>query len=189
MQQLVVLDPMGVTVTLVPRETRQVGAISKDRFGSVRDVDEDKVEGWTHEPLKRHFIGLLGEFAFAKHYGLTVDTETYLRSDDGDDFLVALDDERTAVDVKTTPHEDGRLLVKQDSVDSDLYVLAVLEDAVPDKGEYVDVRLAGSASRERVLSGSVSELHGHRNHWLDQFDLDQIPDPESITEVSDRAGS
>lgn len=189
MRQLVVLDPMSVTVTLVPRETRQAGTISEDRFESVRDVDESKVEGWTHEPLKRHFIGLLGEFAFAKHYGLTVDTETYLRSDDGSDFLVALDGEQTTVDIKTTPHEDGRLLVKQDKVDSDLYVLAVFEDAVPDKGEYVDVRLAGSASRESVSSASVSEIHDHRNYWLDQFDLDPIPDPESITEVSDRTGS
>lgn len=181
---------MTAQVRLRPREVRQIQEIAPERQKPKEDIDESRVEGWAHDPEDRHYYAVLSEWAFAKHYGLQIDTETYARSDQGRDFRVRIDSEKFGgevvdIDIKSSPVDDPELLVKTDSVESDYYVLARFPNGVPrDESECV-VELVGGVTRERLLKREPRESlnYGHENYHVQPKYLSELPATEAVQPV------
>ena len=95
----------------------------------------------TANPYAVHLEGLGGEIAFAMKFNLFPDL-TFAPREGGSDFKTR---SGSTVDVKTTRHENGHLLVSPDKArnPSDLYVLMV--------GEFPAFRYVGYAPKERVF--------------------------------------
>jgi hypothetical protein len=128
------------------------------------------------DPEERNFVGLMGELAFAKHGGLTVDTEEYEKTDGGEDFNVELDGSYCTLDVKTVQKGPRALFVKEGCASADYYVLGHLDEP--------RVEFLGMASREQLLSTPLSETpYDHRNHEIPVTDLNPIPEPEALNPV------
>jgi len=104
-----------------------------------------------------HIIGLLGEVAFAKHFGLQVDSEVHeWHGDDGWDF----DWHGKKIDVKTCLYfDEPQLKVRIDKIvpDVDVYVLCAVK-----KTEMQHVDIIGYATRE-MLNGAERKKYGD---WL-----------------------
>jgi hypothetical protein len=167
---------MPTTVTLSPRMRRQAERIARRRVMNDRTV-YGRAEGELSEgPLSRHLIGALGEFAFATHYDLEVNSDDQW-TDPGYDFLVDSEGDRVTVDVKTTRHRDGALLVPTDQVDADWYVVAYVSDV-----EATEVDLLGKASSSVVLNGSTesSPVGDWTNRLVSQAELRPLPDQASL---------
>lgn len=181
---------MSVQVRLSPREVRQIQEIAADRQKPKEDIDESRVEGWTHDPEDRHYFGVLSEWAFAKHYNLEIDSETYPRSDQGIDFRVRIDSEEfdgdaVDVDVKSSPADDPELVVKVKNVNADYYVLARFPNGVPrDESECV-VELVGGVTEERLINREPRESlnYGHDNYHVQSKYLSELPPTEAVQPV------
>lgn len=181
---------MTVQVRLRPREVRQIQEIASERQRPKDDIDESRVEGWGHDPEERHYYAVLSEWAFAKHYDLQIDTETYLRSDQGRDFRVRIDSEEfdseiVDVDIKSSPVDDPELMVKVKNIDADYYVLARFPDGVPhDESECV-VELVGGVIRDRLLNREPRESpnYGHENYHVQPKYLSELPAKEAVQPV------
>ncbi|MFC7323585.1 hypothetical protein ACFQMF_03200 [Halorubrum rutilum] len=185
---------MPVSVEVTPRYVRRARQISQERMGSFEDNDEwysDAGEqGWGHEAHKRHFIGALGEMAFAIYYDLQVDTETFSRTDGGSDFRVRFaerdaSDETVEVDVKCSPAENPDLIVETDSVDADYYVQCRLPHGPPENDERTTVEMLGGATKEMLLNREPrrSLKYGHYNYHVGPEYLLELPPPGAVQPI------
>jgi len=107
----------------------------RDRRLSVQTVDDlaasrtrihdDTTRSTVQVLPDRDIIGVLAEDAFERLSGLPMDRRAKKSGDDGADFLTA---GGLRVDIKATPREDGRLMVKtQRAGKAHIYVLAVVD--------------------------------------------------------------
>lgn len=169
---------MPTTVSLSPRIQRQAERLARGRItpAEERTVYVQAEEELSESPLSRHIIGALGEFAFATHYELEVDSDDQW-TDPGYDFLVEVTGEPVKIDVKTTRYRDGSLLVPTDRVKADWYIVAYVPDA-----EATDVELLGGASSTVVLESPTvsSPVGGWENHAVPQAKLLPLPDRGSV---------
>lgn len=177
---------MPTTVHLSPRMRRQAERIARGRVMDDRTVYGQAAADESHDSLSRHVTGALGEFAFAAHYDLEVDPDDEW-TDPGYDFLVDFEGDHVSVDVKTTRHRDGVLLVQTGQVSADWYVLAYVPDA-----EAAEVVLLGSASSDAVLNAPTesSPLGDWTNHRVSKAELRPLPEPAALEpyDTSRRSG-
>lgn len=118
----------------------------------------------------------MGELAFAKYAGLTVDIEEYDHTDGKGDFLVRYDGQRAYIDVKTAKKEPYALFVKEGGVSADYYVQGHLEGRC--------VTFLGMASADAVRNTELQETpYPHRNHVIRNEDLEPIPSPENLQPI------
>ena len=178
---------MAIPVRLRPREVRQIREIAFDRYEPKKDIDESRVNGWAHTPEKRHYCGVLSEWAFAKYYGLQIDSKIYPRSDQGVDFRVRIDSEEfdsevVDVDVKSSPTDDPELMVKMGEVDADYYVLSRFPGGVPQNESECIVELVGGATREMLLNREPRESlkYGHENYHVQPRYLLELFETEAV---------
>ena len=114
-------------------------------------------------PLSKNYeyVGLKGEFQFAKEFGFEIDEELRPSGDKGIDFKSAIG----TIDVKTA-RKAYNLIVEENKVDSDIYVLA----------KYIDntdtVKLLGWEIKEKVLEAPVRDFgYGIINHYIPKNNL------------------
>jgi len=119
-----------------------------------------------HNPVKQQNslledkdpMGMLGEMAFALITGHAVDLEQRIEGDDGYDFIVPL---KFTVDVKTTlkTNKSHNLMVKEGDVHADIYVLAMVENDIPD--------FVGWAWGKQVKAAPTKDFRaGYQSHYI-----------------------
>ena len=110
--------------------------------------------------------GMIGEYAFGKHYNLFMDITLHPRKGGGDFVRNG-----KIIDVKATKRPDGNLitpLAKQGTTDVDVYVLAIVQ------GNVVD--LIGYATRDDFLQDENIRPLGHsKGYFLDRSALRKLP--------------
>lgn len=169
---------MSVSVELRPRFVRRARQLAKERNRSFQESQtfDNDTDTWGVDPEERNFRGLMGELAFAKYAGLQIDPSVHRRTDGGHDFEVILNGQRTTVDIKTASKEPKALMVKEDAVNADYYVLGHLNGQT--------VTFYGGATRTSVRNGLPKESpYGHTNLTLGIDYLEPLPDPEEIKPV------
>jgi hypothetical protein len=170
---------MGKSVEIPPRLVRTVYRMGSDRNQSFEELEgwDNDAERWGVDPEDRHVIGLMGEMAFAIYADLEINTEIVRWTDDGIDFEVAIDGVERTLDVKTSQKEPYVLPVEEDSVNSDYYVLAHLDDTT--------VTFYGTATKEMVLNREPERTwFEHDNHQVSISSLNPMPDSDSIVSES-----
>lgn len=184
---------MAISVRLNPREVRQAQRLGKQRYEPKKDLDESQVDGWRHDPEDRQYYSVLSEWAFAKHYNIEIDSQIYLRSDQGRDFRVRIDSdefdsETVDVDVKSSPVDDPDLEVDIDSVDADYYVLCRFPEGVPKDESECIVELVGGAPKEMLLRQEPrwSERYEHYNYHIKPKFLRELPSPDAVEPVEEK---
>ena len=147
-------------------------------------------QGWGHKPPKRRFMGVLGEMAFATHYDIQIDTETYFRTDGGIDFNVRIAQQDFAdgtigVDVKSSLVENPDLMVKTESVDADYYVQCRLPDGLPESDERTTIEMMGGATKKMLLNREArySLKYDHYNYHVSPEYLLDLPGSDEIKAV------
>ncbi len=185
---------MPVRVEVTPRYVRRGRQITQERMESFEDNEDwyrDAGEqGWGHEAHNRHFIGVLGEMAFATYYDLQVDTETFSRTDGGADFCVRFTerdtpDETVEVDVKCSPAENPDLIVETESVDADYYVQCHLPNGPPENNKQTTVEMMGGATKEMLLNREPRKSlnYGHYNYHVAPQYLLNLPSPSEVQPI------
>jgi hypothetical protein len=121
-----------------------------------------------HNPIKQQDaliedkdpMGMLGEMAFALITGHAVDLEQRIEGDEGYDFIVPL---KFTIDVKTTAktEKSNNLMVQEGKVKADIYVLAMVENDMPDFVGWAWVNRLRLRLLETFARLSKS-LHSHR---------------------------
>lgn len=159
-------------VTLDREHIEKALELAERRNDSYYAIDGGVVFG-NRDALTSHQIGLLGELAVARLYGLSVDTTTYHRGDDGRDhhlFDVDIDVKATATKKISRPE----LLVRADkSLASDLYIRAHVIDWTSSGAR---VRLIGCATREKVKSRTPRCHPGStENYVVPPEEMDFLP--------------
>ena len=134
------------TVELTTEDIQRALELAEKRNDSYKAIDGGLVFG-NRDALTSHQIGLLGELAVAKLYGIDIDGSTYQRGDDGKDHsLFGVD-----IDVKATATEKVRcpdLLVRSDKpLRAELYIRAHVIDWDSSSAR---VRIIGCASQEKI---------------------------------------
>ncbi|GAB3705154.1 hypothetical protein [Halorubrum pallidum] len=134
------------TVELTTEDIQRALELAEKRNDSYKAIDGGLVFG-NRDALTSHQIGLLGELAVAKLYGIDIDGSTYRRGDDGKDHsLFGVD-----IDVKATATEKVRcpdLLVRSDKpLRAELYIRAHVIDWDSSSAR---VRIIGCASQEKI---------------------------------------
>jgi hypothetical protein len=75
-------------------------------------------------PLEIDELGVMGEYAFCKHFNIFFDPTTYARAGGADCVLRG-----QRIDVKTTAYLDGKLIATvKGNTDIDVFVLAIARD-------------------------------------------------------------
>jgi len=176
---------MPVDVELRPRAVRNARQLAAERYESFKEISDDP--GWGHTPEYRHYFGLLGEWAYAEYYDLQLDSQTYVRSDDGVDFRVRIDTdefdgEEVGVDVKSTSIEDAELLIEKGQVDADYFVLCRFPQGIPESNTRGHIEIVGGATKEMVLNREPrwSPKHEHYNYHVSPRYLLELPSPEKV---------
>jgi hypothetical protein len=162
------------TVDLTSQEVQRVTHLAERRNASYEEIDGGDVFGQL-DSLTSHQIGILGELAVAKFYGLSIDSSTYKYGDGGRDFR--LFDDGYDVDVKTTATDQMRipeLLVQADKdLVADLFVLAHI---IGQNESAVRVRLLGCAKKATVKDRRPRKHPGRmRNYVVGPEELTLLP--------------
>ena len=122
-----------------------------DDAGSTNDDDE---------------VGLIGEYAFGKHYNLFMDLSLHQKKGGGDFVRNG-----KVIDVKATTRPDGNLvspLSKLGTTDVDVYVLAIVNNN--------EVDLIGYATREEFLrEENIRDLGKSRGFFYPRSKLRELP--------------
>jgi len=119
-----------------------------------------------HNPIKQQDaliedkdpMGMLGEMAFALITGHAVDLEQRIEGDEGYDFIVPL---KFTIDVKTTAktEKSHNLMVQEGKVKADIYVLAMVENDMPD--------FVGWAWGKQVKAAPTRDFRaGYQSHYI-----------------------
>ena len=134
------------TVELTTEDIQRALELAEKRNGSYKAIDGGVVFG-NQDALTSHQIGLLGELAVAKLYGIDLDTSTYRWGDNGKDHSLF----GTDIDVKTTATKKIRLpelLVRSDKpLRAELYIRAHVIDWDSSSAR---VRIIGCAAKKTV---------------------------------------
>jgi len=145
----------GLTLADVPLKALPTVKLSREDIQRALDlaekrndsaIDEGVVFG-SRTALSSHQIGLLGELAVARLYGLNVDANAYTQGDDGTDLSL----HGTTIDVKSTAtrkmHRPDLLVRPDKPLKSELYVRTHVFDWTASSAR---IRIIGCASREKV---------------------------------------
>lgn len=138
----------------------------------------------------RQLIGILGEMAFPDYAGVNSNIRTD-RPDPGYDYIVRWKGKTQKVDVKTTTHSTGRLIVEEGKVKANVYVLATIlnPEAVTFDGdlEEIKLKLVGYATAEEVKEHPPKEQrYGDDAHTVGQSELAEMPPRDQITEFENK---
>ena len=110
------------------------------------------------------YVGLKGEEQFAKEFDLELDRELRPGGDKGIDFITIVG----RIDVKTA-RKPYNLIVEEDKVKADIYVLAIYRDYDD------DAVLLGWAFKDEVLNAPVKDFgYGIMNHYISRKELHPI---------------
>ena len=123
-----------------------------------KDREEIHKDHASSRPLSKGYerLGLAGEYQFAKEFGFNVDEELRPEGDGGKDFPSGLG----SIDVKTA-RKAFNLIVEEDHVKSDIYVLAQYFD------ETDRAKLLGWAYKKEVLAAPKKDFgYGVINHYI-----------------------
>ncbi len=146
--------------------------LAEQRNNSYSAIDGGVVFG-DRNSLTSHQIGLLGELAVAKLYGIDIDSEIYEWGDGGRDHLLCkmeLDTKSTA----TTKIQRPELLVRADKeLQADLYIRAHI---INWDSSGAHVRLIGCAPRE-VVEAQKPRCHpgSTENYVVSPEDMSLMP--------------
>jgi hypothetical protein len=157
-------------VELAKEDIQQALRLAEQRNGSA--IDDGVVFG-DRDALTSHQIGLLGELAVAKLYGIDLDTGTYRGGDDGKDHsLFEMD-----IDVKATATRKVRrpdLLVCADQqLQADLYIRA---HVISWTSSSARVRIIGCAPKEKVEEQTPSSDYWDvPNYVVEPGEMDFLP--------------
>ena len=160
------------TVELSSEQLRRVDALAEARSDSYDPIDGGVLFGG-QDSLTSHQIGLLGELAVAKFYGLSVDSDIYEYGDDGSDLTLHGWD----IDVKSTSTEAldrPELLVRSDKkLSSNIYVRTHVLDWDETGAR---VRIIGAASRAVVQNREPQRHPGStKNYVVTPRELSPLP--------------
>jgi len=174
---------MPVTVRLKPRDVRNAERIADKRGRPTGgEISHEACESYSGPPSsERHLRGVLGEYAFADHYGVPLDSGDEL--DGGIDFLVRFKGEPTTFDVKATQYPDGKLRVDVDRDNwADYYLHAIVESLEPEM-----VRLIGMCAPQEVKEAeTVEEPSGDLRYTVPVDRLAPLPDTAEIERFRSR---
>ncbi len=159
-------------ITLEREHIEKALELAERRNDSYYAIDGGVVFG-NRDALTSHQIGLLGELAVARLYGLSVDTTTYHWGDDGRDHHLF----DAGIDVKATATKKIRrpeLLVRANkSLASDLYIRAHVIDWTSSEAR---VRLIGCSTRKKVESRTPRCHPGStKNYVVPPEEMDFLP--------------
>jgi DNA polymerase III alpha subunit len=134
----------------------------KETQDKIKKIAEDREEihknHASSRPLSKGYerLGLVGEYQFAKEFGFEVDESLRPEGDGGKDFPSKLG----SIDVKTA-RKAFNLIVEEDHVKSDIYVLAQYCD------ESEKAKLLGWAYKKQVLAAPTKDFgYGVINHYI-----------------------
>lgn len=160
------------TVELTTEDIQRALELAEKRNDSYKAIDGGLVFG-NRDALTSHQIGLLGELAVAKLYGIDIDGSTYQRGDDGKDHsLFGVD-----IDVKSTATEKVRcpdLLVRSNKpLRAELYIRAHVIDWDSSSAR---VRIIGCASQEKVKEQTPDDqLFDVPNYIVNPEEMNFLP--------------
>lgn len=173
--------PLGQTPADVPLESLPVVKLTKEDIQQAlrlaekrnRSAIDDGVVFGDRDALTSHQIGLLGELAVAKLYGIGLDTGTYRGGDGGKDHSLAKID----IDVKATATQKVRrpdLLICADKpIKADLYIRAHVINWTSSGAR---VRLIGCAPKERIEEQTPqSDYWDTPNYVIEPAQMDFLP--------------
>ena len=122
----------------------------------------DKQMG-TQSPLKTDYMGMIGEYAFCKHFNVFPDLAAAPRSGSCDCTYNGI-----RIDIKTTDLETGRLLATtKENFDVDRYVLAIAQGQT--------ITFAGWADRaELIKEENITDLGHGKAYALTQEQLNKF---------------
>lgn len=186
-------EPVGVEVPLTEDDISLIWNMAKTRVEAQQDEGTDTdwenatpntlSVGDAFEDLEElDYVGVAGEYAFSKHFGLPLPYSSEERLDYGDigyDFLIEIEGvpSSVSVDVKSSKRKDGRLIHPTDKqILSDLYVFAIVkEESVILKGYQVAASLENAPSRNDIFKTDT--------YYIDQRYLCEIPEKDIVTPV------
>lgn len=130
----------------------------------VKGVRDYKVSSKNNSEID--FEGLLGEYAFCKHYNLYFDLSPQPRQGSYDCIYNG-----KRIDIKSTKHKHGKLLgnVRRNS-DVDIYVLAIIDFG----HSWVDVTFPGYATSEELYEEKNLTILGDYEQKVYAMDQSQL---------------
>ena len=147
-----------ITVVLTDEELEEIERIAEDRCARKEASGECKSKKIlaSRSDVDTVAMGLKGEFAVAKHYGVEVDTDFHVGPDRGWDVRLP----QGTVEVKTTIEGKGRAFALRTSnprhLTAKFGILALL------RRDGRTVILAGAISRERFIQ--IAQTMNFNNH-------------------------
>ena len=166
------------TVELSSEQLRRVDALAEARSDSYSPIDGGVLFGG-QDSLTSHQIGLLGELAVAKFYGLSVDSDIYQYGDDGSDLVLhgwKMDVKTTATTALTKPEllvRADKSRVQSDGLQSDIYVRA---HVINWDETGARIRIIGAATREVVQNREPQRHPGStKNYVVTPRELSPLP--------------
>jgi hypothetical protein len=166
------------TVNLGMRDSHLAKKEAKKRLKSFEKDPNWDLEKKTFgvEAYYRAYRGLMGELAFAKYAGLTIDPNQYEKTDQGEDFYVEYCGARVSIDIKAANKEPYALMVKEGPVSADYYIQCHVDN--------LTVTFYGMATGEEVESRELVDTpREHRNREIPIEELEPIPEPEALKPI------
>ena len=112
---------MSFAVTLTSQEMATCRMLGNLRSIASRGTGIKDVQMGKQSPLEIDEFGIMGEYAFCKHFNIFFDPVTYARAGGYDCILRG-----KRVDIKTTPYTSGKLIATlKKNMDIDVFVLAI----------------------------------------------------------------
>lgn len=159
-------------VELTTEDIQRALELAEKRNDSYKAIDGGVVFGG-RDSLTSHQIGLLGELAVAKLYGIEIDASTYQWGDNGKDHsLFGVD-----IDVKSTATKKVRrpdLLVRTDKpLRAELFIRAHVVDWDSSSAR---VRIIGCASQEKIEEQTPDDqLFDVENYIVNPEEMSFLP--------------
>lgn len=175
------LENGRIRVTFAEAERQLLWKWAKERNWR-KNGDNVGARKYGQDPLEIHYMGLLGEGAFAAHRGIPFSEIKVYRGhgDDGVDFELA----EGKVQVKATRRRPPNLWFGSwESTEADFYVQAWWDKSRRDAAV---VELIGAIGRDRLLSYPDDlVLKGGKNRDVPEADLVRLSWPEDAEEEPD----
>jgi hypothetical protein len=154
------------TITLTDGEVALAGVIGSMRSAMNRMSNIPNTTFGNFDIYSGDILGVCGEIAYGKRFNLYLDLTFNTRSG-GHDFLSR---QGKTVDIKTTPHGSGKLIVpmwknEEEEKRSDIYVLVT--------GKIPTFKIRGWATADAVFNSIIDLGHGPC-YGLDQNQLTQF---------------
>ncbi len=140
-----------------------------------QDAHPNGTPRYYNDPNKEDTIGVAGESAFAKRYGLEIDKRILPEGDDHIDFIIKINNFNTTIDVKTA-QKAYNLLIKEWEINkcADILVLAEYNDGA--------IKFLGWETKEimrlmptKVFSSlNIKNFYRHRSQLRPMNQLDRI---------------